>query len=297
MAYYKRCPFCRSEISSQDSRCPVCGEELSHHSAGTSGYESRNRDELPPLKIDPPTSRGSYSPTSKCPYCGGFVRADEKNCPGCGASNEFYNPEAGAPAKASPAAGDSSLPPQTIEELKAFCEARGMPLFRMRFFIGRDYREPKAFGIYRDGENVVVYKNKADGSRAVRYCGPDEARGVNELYQKLLSECHNRGIYPERQAPGSIPSPSYYDSRSMPGDGSSEYRGRQKSSSAAWVPIVITLLAYLLAMRLFSSCGGGTIHFSSGGGSYSSSYSSSWDDDDDDWDWDSDDTDWDSDWD
>jgi RNA polymerase subunit RPABC4/transcription elongation factor Spt4 len=296
MAYVKRCPFCHGEINSEDSRCPVCGAALSHHSAGTSGFESRNRDELPPLKIDPPTSRGSYSPTSKCPYCGGFVRADEKNCPGCGASNEFYNPEAGAPAKASPAAGDSSLPPQTIEELKAFCEARGMPLFRMRFFIGRDYREPKAFGIYRDGENVVVYKNKADGSRAIRYQGPDEARGVNELYQKLLVECHNRGIYPERQAPGSIPSSSS-DTRSLPESGGSEHRGRQKSSSAAWVPIVITLLAYLLAMRLFSSCGGGTIHFSSGGGSYSSSYSSSnWDDDDDDWDWDSDDTDWDPDW-
>ena len=277
MATYKRCPFCRSEITSQDSRCPVCGEEL-------------------PLKIDAPESTGSYSPTGKCPYCGGFVRADEKNCPGCGAVNEFYKPEDDAPPKASSAAGGSSLPPQTIEELKTFCEERGMPLYQMRFFIGRNYREPKAFGIYRDGENVVVYKNKADGSRAVRYCGPDEARGVNELYQKLLSECHNRGIYPERQAPGSIPSPSWYDSRSMPGDGGSEYRGRQQSSSPGWRFLALIIVAFLLMMRLFRSCSGGTIHFSSGGGSYSSSYSSSLDDDDDDWDWDPDDTDWDPDW-
>ena len=46
----------------------------------------------------------------------------------------------------------------------------------MRFFIGEDFREARAFGIYKAGENrFVVYKNKSDGSRAVRYDGPDEA--------------------------------------------------------------------------------------------------------------------------
>ena len=34
----------------------------------------------------------------------------------------------------------------------------------------------------------MVYKNKADGSRAVRYSGPDEAYAVRELYLKLKSE-------------------------------------------------------------------------------------------------------------
>jgi hypothetical protein len=72
-----------------------------------------------------------------------------------------------------------------------------MPLVRLRFFIGEDYREPKAFGIYRDGEDVVVYKNKADGSRAIRYRGRDEEHAVDELFQKLLDECHSRGIYPD----------------------------------------------------------------------------------------------------
>ena len=79
--------------------------------------------------------------------------------------------------------------PKTIEELKAFCANKGMPLEKMRFFIGEDYREARAFGIYRDEDgNYVVYKNKADGSRSVRYQGPDEAYAVKEIYEKLKSE-------------------------------------------------------------------------------------------------------------
>ena len=90
----------------------------------------------------------------------------------------------------------SDMRPQTIEELKQYCMDRGMPLERMRFFIGEDCREPRAFGIYRDGDRFVVYKNKANGSRAVRYHGPDEAYAVNELYQKLLDEHYQRGMDP-----------------------------------------------------------------------------------------------------
>ena len=125
--------------------------------------------------------------TSKCPHCGGVIRSDEKTCPHCGAENRNYSPDTPR----------TIYQPKTIAELKEYCAERGMPLLRMRFFIGEDYREPKAFGIYRDGKDVVVYKNKADGSRAVRYRGADEAYAVNELFQKLLSECHNRGIYPD----------------------------------------------------------------------------------------------------
>ena len=125
--------------------------------------------------------------TGKCEYCGATVRSDQERCPGCGAPNPGY--VADTPR--------TVFLPKTIEELKEYCAERGMPLLRMRFFIGEDYREPRAFGIYRDGGDVVVYKNKADGTRAIRYRGPDEAFGVNELFQKLLQECHNRGIYPD----------------------------------------------------------------------------------------------------
>ena len=71
---------------------------------------------------------------------------------------------------------------------------QGMPLERMRFFINEDRREPKCFGIYYDmpSERWIVYKNKADGSRAVRYSGPDEAYAANELWMKIRSEINNR---------------------------------------------------------------------------------------------------------
>ena len=111
-----------------------------------------------------------------CPFCNQLVEQDEQVCPHCGGENRT---------------------PKTIEELLAYCEKREMPFHRMRFFIGEDFREPCAFGIYRDGDKFIVYKNKSDGSRAIRYSGPDEAYAVNELYQKILDECHKRGIYPD----------------------------------------------------------------------------------------------------
>ena len=83
--------------------------------------------------------------------------------------------------------------PKTVDELKAYCEARNLPTEKMRFFIGEDYREPKAFGIYEDADGAfVVYKNKADGTRAVRYSGPDEAYAVRELFLKMQQEIGNQ---------------------------------------------------------------------------------------------------------
>lgn len=79
--------------------------------------------------------------------------------------------------------------PRTIEELQAWYIARGLPPEDVtRFFIGKNVTEPRAFGIYREGDLFVVYKNKEDGSRAERYHGPDEGYAVNELYTKLRQE-------------------------------------------------------------------------------------------------------------
>ena len=252
---------------------------------------------------------------SKCPYCGADVRSDEKNCPGCGAPNELYVTETPAPA---------ALRPKTMAELLDFAAQRRMPLEKMRFFVGRDYREPKAFGIYRDARgNFIVYKNKSNSERSIRYSGPDEARAVGELYDKLLSECRSRGIDPENPSSGHSSHsgrPIHYDPSSLPSQGSSSSRGRQRSSKPK-IAIVIFVLFFLL---FFSkgcnfSLGGGSGYSSGYGSGYSSGYDSgyssgydyydsdddyssgysSWDDDDDwddDWDWDDDDTDWDSDW-
>lgn len=116
----------------------------------------------------------------KCEYCGQLIDASAEVCPYCGAPNEHM------------ARGGTGIP-QTIEELKAFAAAHNLPLQKMRFFIGEDYKGAKAFGIYKDEDGrFVVYKNKADGTRAVRYRGGDEAYAVNEIYQKLRSEVNVR---------------------------------------------------------------------------------------------------------
>lgn len=117
----------------------------------------------------------------KCDYCGSMIEETEKACPNCGA------PLSGANRTASSA-------PRTIEELKAWYTARNLPPEEVtRFFIGKDIHEAKAFGIYKDTSgNFVVYKNKTDGSRAIRYKGADETYAVNELYQKLRAEIEDQ---------------------------------------------------------------------------------------------------------
>ena len=120
-----------------------------------------------------------------CEYCGSSLGPDDRICPGCGAPV----PSAGASA---PEAERHGIP-RTIEELKAFCREHNMPLAQMRFFIGQDYPNARAFGIFQDYDgNYVVYKNKADGSRSIRYQGPDEAYAVREIYLKLRDETAKR---------------------------------------------------------------------------------------------------------
>lgn len=106
-----------------------------------------------------------------------MVDETAERCPSCGA------PLSGANRTA-------SEQPKTIEELKAWYEAHHLPPEEItRFFIGKDITEPKAFGIYKDGNgDFVVYKNKSNGERAVRYKGADEKYAVNELYQRLKAE-------------------------------------------------------------------------------------------------------------
>ena len=71
---------------------------------------------------------------------------------------------------------------------------QNMPLDRMRFFINQNRGDPRCFGIYQDMASGywVVYKNKGDGSRAVRYNGPDEGYAANEIWQKIQSEIDKR---------------------------------------------------------------------------------------------------------
>lgn len=115
----------------------------------------------------------------RCEWCGGWIDDTDEVCPNCGGANDHMM-----------ASGEGV--PKTISELREFAEKHNLPLRQMRFFIGEDFKEPKAFGIYEDGRDFVVYKNKANGERAVRYRGHDEAYAVNEIYQKMKSEVANQ---------------------------------------------------------------------------------------------------------
>ena len=118
----------------------------------------------------------------KCDFCGTMMNDTESVCPSCGAPN----------ASVRRSSGDQPL---TIEELKKWYESKGLPPENVtRFFIGKNVKEPKAFGIYFEeaSGNYIVYKNKASGERAVRYRGTDQAYAVNELFQRLKQEITQR---------------------------------------------------------------------------------------------------------
>lgn len=117
----------------------------------------------------------------KCDFCDTMVDESNQTCPNCGAPLNGVNRMA-------------SGEPKTIEELQQWYVAHHLPPENVtRFFIGKDIKEPRAFGIYRDSSgDFIVYKNKNTGERAVRYRGKDEAYAVNELYQKLKTEISNQ---------------------------------------------------------------------------------------------------------
>ena len=105
-----------------------------------------------------------------------------EKCPNCGAVNEHIRRTAIGT-------------PKTIEELKQwYIEHNLPPEETTRFFIGKNYTGARAFGIYEDeaAHKFVVYKNKGDGTRAIRYEGQDEEYAVNELYLKLKEEIINQ---------------------------------------------------------------------------------------------------------
>jgi hypothetical protein len=113
----------------------------------------------------------------KCDFCGAMIDETSERCPNCGAPLSGVNRTA-------------KKQPKTIEELQEWYIAHHLPPEEVtRFFIGKNITEPRAFGIYKDGNgDFVVYKNKSTGERAVRYQGADEQYAVNELYQRLKAE-------------------------------------------------------------------------------------------------------------
>ena len=134
----------------------------------------------------------------KCDFCGAMIDETKERCPNCGA------PLSGANRT-------SAEQPKTIEELQKWYVAHHLPPEEItRFFIGKNITEPKAFGIYRDGNgDFVVYKNKSTGERALRYQGADEKYAVNELYQRLKAEIADQ----KGNRPASSPQQPLVDSK------------------------------------------------------------------------------------
>lgn len=116
----------------------------------------------------------------KCEYCGAYISDSDEFCNQCGAVNPNYN-------------RSTDGTPKTIPELKAWYRSKNLPPENVtRFFIGTNCTEARAIGIYEENGEYIVYKNKNDGTRAVRYKGKDEAYAVNEIYLKLKSEILNQ---------------------------------------------------------------------------------------------------------
>ncbi|MDO4649031.1 MAG: zinc ribbon domain-containing protein [Eubacteriales bacterium] len=162
-----------------------------------------------------------------CPYCGSLFNDTLEHCPNCGAVNS------GVVRKS----GDQ---PVTIEELQKWYQDRGLPPAEVtRFFIGVDYKEPRAFGIYKDSQtgNFVVYKNKDTGQRAIRYEGSDEAYAVNELFQRLKQEIIEQKMNNVKKAQHST---------------SSNTSGGKKSSKQNLIIFIILFVVYIL-LKLMSS--------------------------------------------
>lgn len=82
---------------------------------------------------------------------------------------------------------------KTLKDLEFWCLEKNIPLEKARFALGEDKTEKRWFGIYqKDNGEWVVYKNKDDGTRFIRYQGDSEEEAVKILHDKIKSEIRLR---------------------------------------------------------------------------------------------------------
>ena len=194
----------------------------------------------------------------KCEYCGSFIDDTDEKCQFCGAVNSHLVRNAAAI-------------PHTIAELIAFAKQHNLPLKQMHYYLGEDYKGPKAIGIYKNEEtgNFIVYKNKSDGTRAVRYEGKDEKYAVNEIYQKMRSDLNDQ----RANRPASKPAANQTPNKNS---------GGGLTKVIFYILIAIVILFVLFGGR---ACSGGSSSSSasSPGSGYYQDYGSSYSDDDSSW--------------
>lgn len=88
----------------------------------------------------------------------------------------------------------------SLTELEDFFRTKKIPEEKIRFFVNQNLNEPRCFGIYQDVDSgdFIVYKNKDDGTRFIRYQGSDEKEAVSIFFDKLKEEMAKRdtqGLY------------------------------------------------------------------------------------------------------
>lgn len=171
----------------------------------------------------------------KCEYCGNYILDTNSTCPNCGAVNENHQRMV-----------DGT--PKTIRQLQLWYSARRLPPEEVtRFFIGKDIKEPKAFGIFEENGTFTVYKNKSDGSRAIRYQGTDEAYAVNELYLRLKEEILNqKSLNIEKRGIGNRPGASVYRP-------SSRSQRSNKLKSALLISLLVIFFVPSILMTLITT--------------------------------------------
>ena len=229
----------------------------------------------------------------KCDFCENHFEDTESCCPYCGGVNA--------------AAGNrrfSNGVPKTVAELRQWAQQNHVPLDKMRVYIGENNRGPKCIGIYKDGDEVTVYKNKCDGTRAVRYQGTDEAYAVNEVYLKIKEMLAMADA--EKRVPGSNGgnrSDSGYAGSQSSYDNNGYHRRNNNTGAGAKIIGMVILIVVIAIGVSMPSCSGNISRLAQGysSGYYSGSYGSGHDSNSSGWDWDYDDSDddydWDSDWD
>jgi len=150
-----------------------------------------------------------------------------------------------------PAESRKQRQPETIGELQQWYADHNLPPEEVtRFFIGKNITEPKAFGIYKNEQGeCVVYKNKANGERAIRYQGPNEGFAVSEILAKLREEIAKRkGNRPRgggRRSAGN----SSANANLSKNHGSGSLFGifnKQEKGGCLIVGIVIAIIAYFM---------------------------------------------------
>lgn len=151
--------------------------------------------------------------------------------------------------------GQRPQQPTTIEELKLWYIWHNLPPEEVtRFFIGKDITEPKAFGIFKNEQGeCVVYKNKANGERAIRYQGVDEAFAVSEILQRLRDEiakqkarnAANRAVPSPMASSMKSPMKSSAKSSVNSSKSTSEFTKSEKGIGALVFAMIMALMLFL----------------------------------------------------